>query len=76
MDILEKIKPIFKERCLFEGELSGHMRLKEDLGLDSIDFVEIVNMFEDKFQIEIPDEDFGDLETVEDIVKYIESCRS
>ncbi|HVI42483.1 MAG TPA: acyl carrier protein [Anaerovoracaceae bacterium] len=76
MDILEKIKPIFKERYLFEGELSNHMRLKEDLGLDSIDFIDIVTMIEEKFQIEISDERFLDLETVGDVVKYIESFNS
>ena len=46
-------------------------RLVEDLGADSLDFVELVMAFEDEFNITLPDEDVGKLKTIGDIVEYI-----
>lgn len=46
-------------------------RLVEDLGADSLDFVELVMAFEDEFGITLPDEDVGKLKTIGDIVEYI-----
>ena len=46
-------------------------RLVEDLGADSLDFVELVMAFEDEFGITLPDEDVGKLKTISDIVNYI-----
>jgi acyl carrier protein len=44
-----------------------------DLGLDSLDTVELVMAIEDEFAIEIPDRDAEGILTVEDAVKYISS---
>ena len=46
-------------------------RLVEDLGADSLDFVELVMAFEDEFNVTLPDEDVGKLKTIGDIVEYI-----
>ena len=46
-------------------------RLVEDLGADSLDFVELIMAFEDEFGITLPDEDVGKLKTIGDIVNYI-----
>ena len=43
-----------------------------DLGADSLDTVELVMAFEDEFGVEVPDEDAEKLQTVNDVVKYIE----
>ena len=45
----------------------------KDLGADSLDTVELVMVFEDKFQIEIPDAEVEKMLTVGDIVKYLEA---
>ena len=45
----------------------------EDLGLDSLDTVEIVMSLEDEFGIEVPDEDAEKFQTVSDIVSYVEA---
>ncbi|MEK0447327.1 MAG: Acyl carrier protein, partial [Verrucomicrobiota bacterium] len=42
------------------------------LGADSLDTVELVMAFEDEFGVEVPDEDAEKLQTVNDVVKYIE----
>ena len=44
----------------------------EDLGADSLDTVELVMAFEEEFGVEVPDEDAEKLQTVGDVVKYIE----
>lgn len=43
-----------------------------DLGADSLDSVELVMAFEEGFNIEIPDEDSGKINTFMDAVNYIE----
>ena len=45
----------------------------DDLGADSLDTVELVMTFEEKFSVEVPDEDAEKLKSVADVVKYIES---
>ena len=45
----------------------------EDLGADSLDQVELVMAFEEKFKAEIPDEDAEKLTTVGAIVEYLKS---
>ena len=42
-----------------------------DLGLDSLDTVEVVMAFEDEFAIEIPDADAEKIHSCEDAIKYV-----
>jgi acyl carrier protein len=44
----------------------------DDLGADSLDIVELLMAVEDQFGIEVPDEDAESMQTVGDIVRYIE----
>ena len=46
-----------------------------DLGADSLDIVELVMELEDKFEIQIPDEEAEKIQTVGDAVAYIETNR-
>ncbi len=45
--------------------------IANDLGADSLDVVELVMGLEEKFDIEIPDEDAEKIQTVQDIIEYI-----
>lgn len=45
--------------------------LKEDLGLSSFDYVEILFDIEDAFKLEIPEDDIKDATTVKDIIEYL-----
>ncbi|MGN7678543.1 MAG: acyl carrier protein [Anaplasma sp.] len=56
--------------------LSGTTNLAKDFNLDSLDFVDLVMSLEEKFSIEISDEEAQTLETVDDICKYIHSRSS
>ena len=48
----------------------------DDLGADSLDTVELVMTFEEKFSLEVPDEDAEKLKSVSDVVKYIEEHKA
>ena len=47
-------------------------KVTDDLGADSLDTVELVMAFEEEFEIEIPDEDAEQMQTVGDAIKYLE----
>jgi NADH dehydrogenase (ubiquinone) 1 alpha/beta subcomplex 1 len=44
-----------------------------DLGLDSLDIVEVVMAIEDEFAIEIPDQEADKISTIKDAIEYIAS---
>jgi len=45
--------------------------LRDDLGLDSLQTIELVYEVESAFDLQIPDEDFGRLTTIGDVVLYL-----
>lgn len=49
--------------------------LIKDLGADSLDIVELIMEFEDEFGITLPDEDVAKMETIQDIVTYIDNLK-
>jgi acyl carrier protein len=58
------------------GEDPGRIRpdalLVQDLGADSLDTVALVLAIEDRFHIDMPDEDVEQLRTVEQLIEYVE----
>ncbi len=52
--------------------LTENTKLQEDLGVDSLDAVEVNMALEEKFDISISDEELAELKTIEDIVSLIE----
>ncbi len=46
-------------------------KLIDDLGADSLDTVELVMTLEERFSVEVPDEDAEKLRTVSEVVAYI-----
>jgi acyl carrier protein len=51
-------------------------RFREDLGADSLDLVELIMAFEEKFGAEISDEDAQSITTVGEAVKYIDARKA
>jgi acyl carrier protein len=45
--------------------------LRDDLGLDSLQTIELVYEVESAFDLQVPDEDFGRLTTIGDVVLYL-----
>ena len=71
--MLEKIIEVAAEELGVEAEkITEQTSFKEDLGADSLDLFQMVMSLEEEFGIEIPTEDLESLETVGDVVKYIE----
>jgi acyl carrier protein len=56
-----------------EGKVTMEARFREELEADSLDLVELIMAFEDKFGAEISDEDAQKITTVGEAVKYIDS---
>jgi acyl carrier protein len=70
--IQEKITNILVEKLgLAETEVTPKANFVKDLGIDSLDYAELVMEFEQNFNIKIPDEDAEKLQTIEDAVTYI-----
>src|SRR5438270_290325 len=71
--IEEKVKDIIVEQLGVNPEqVTPQASFIEDLGADSLDIVELVMAFEEEFSVEVPDEDAEKLQTVGDVIKYIE----
>jgi acyl carrier protein len=72
MDIEAKVKEIVVEQLgVDEAQVNAEASFIDDLGADSLDTVELVMAFEEKFDIEIPDEDAEKIRTVGDAVSYL-----
>ena len=56
-----------------EENITLESSFKEDLKADSLDLFEMVMALEEEFDLEIPSEDLEQLETVKDVMTYIES---
>lgn len=71
--MLEKLKSILYEYTGIEIlEISKESNLKNDLGLNSLDLVELACAIEDEFGVEIPDRAIKDIKTVEDVMNFLE----
>lgn len=71
-NIESQVKDIIVEQLGVDPEkVTTDAKFIEDLGADSLDTVELVMTFEEKFSIEVPDEDAEKLKSVSDVVSYI-----
>jgi acyl carrier protein len=69
----EKVRDIIVDQLGVNAEqVVLGARFIEDLGADSLDTVELVMAFEEEFSIEVPDEEAEKLQSVGDVVKYVE----
>lgn len=66
-------KAIAQQLNIPEERIKLESRLIEDLKADSLDVVELVMGLEERYGVEIPDEDLPSIKTIGDIVHYIES---
>ncbi|MDP6585446.1 MAG: acyl carrier protein [Anaerolineales bacterium] len=73
-DSLDDVKSIITELLDVEtSEITLESRFREDLGADSLDLVELIMAFEDKFGGEISDEQAQKITTVGEAVSYIDT---
>ncbi len=74
MALIDDIKEVVVEQLSVSAdEVKDDAKFVEDLGADSLDVVELVMALEEKFDIEIPDDEAEKIATVSDVVAYVES---
>ena len=67
------VETLCNQLGLDAGDIDLSSSLVDDLGIDSVSFLEIVMELEDLFDINIQDEAAEDWRTVSDMVSYIEA---
>lgn len=73
-EVIEKVnKFLVDEIEIEESLLKDDARLKEDLGIDSLDFVDIVVIVECNFGFKIKPEEMKDVRTLAQFYDYIET---
>jgi len=69
----EKVKEIIVETVSCSAEdVTMEAKLMENLGIDSLDAMELNMALEEAYGISIPDEDLASFVAVKDIVNYID----
>ena len=72
-EIVNQVKEIVADKLgVSLSEVTETASFVDDLGADSLDTVELVMKLEEKFGLEIPDEDAEKIKTVKDAIEYIE----
>ncbi len=70
--MLEKISDIIREELNIDDvEITEDTSFKDDLGVDSLDLLELVMAFEQEYNIELNPDELENIETVGDIMEYI-----
>ena len=73
-DIKAEVYKIIEDKLGVNSEqIKDESSFIDDLGADSLDQVELVMDFEDKFEVDIPDEDAEKLRTVGEALKYLDA---
>lgn len=74
VDVEAQIKEAIVEKLGVEGsKVTPNASFINDLGADSLDTVELIMELENRFNIQIPDEDQEKIQTVGDAVNYVKS---
>lgn len=74
MENFDKLKEILIDVLgVKEEDIKAESKFVDDLGADSLDLVELIMSFEDKFSIEISDEDAEKIVTVKNALDYIDA---
>ncbi len=76
MAIFDDVKAVVVEQLnVGVDEVKPESKFVEDLGADSLDVVELVMALEEKFDVEIPDDQAEKIQTVQNAVEFIENIK-
>ena len=71
-EVQDQVKKIVVDHLgIDEAKVTPEAKFIDDLGADSLDTVELVMAFEEKFGIEIPDDAAETIQTVQNAIDYI-----
>ena len=71
--MLDKIKKILESQGFSVDGISEETELIADLGLNSLNIIEVACQLEDAFDVEIPDRSIKDMKTIGDVIRLLES---
>ena len=70
--MLDKVLEILRDQLGVDTTgVTEETSFVDDLRIDSLDLFEVVTAIEDEYNIEIPQEELGELKTVGDVVEYL-----
>ena len=75
--MLERLKKLICQYAdIAPEEITGETNIRSDLGLNSLELVNLAVAIEDEFDVEIPDRAVAGIETVDDVIaplkEYVE----
>lgn len=72
--MFENLKQFLVEECRVNpDDVTMEAELAADLGINSLELADLVYLCEERFDVEIDDEDLHNFNTVGDVVNYLES---
>ncbi|MBA7558465.1 acyl carrier protein [Candidatus Atribacteria bacterium 1244-E10-H5-B2] len=72
MEFMDRIKKILVDLLgVDENKITENSSFLDDLGADSLDMIEMIMVLEEEFNTEIPDKDMEKINTVGDLIKYL-----
>lgn len=71
--MFEEIKEVLSEQLGIETDIKLESKLKEELGIDSLLAVELSILLENKYDIDIKEEEFAKLVTIKDVIDLLET---
>lgn len=74
--MFEEVKKILAEQLHIDAKkIKLDSKIKEDLGADSLDVLQLLMTIEEQYGTTIPDEELEKFTTVKDIVNYMETLK-
>lgn len=73
VDMKKQVIEILKQFGIPETAITNQTHFSRDLGLDSLDTVDLIMQLEKSFGIRIPDEDYEKLTTMQRVLDYLEA---
>lgn len=74
INVEKKVNAILIEKLgVPDSQITPDASFVKDLGIDSLDYAELVMEFEQSFDIKIPDDDAEKMQTIGQAVSYIQS---
>lgn len=74
MALFDEVKQIIAEELSVDANLvTPEAEFIKDLNADSLDVVEFIMALEEKFNVDIPDEEASKIQKVSDVVTFIET---
>ena len=71
--MFEEMKEVLSEQLGIETDIKLESKLKDELGIDSLLAVELSILLENKYDIDIKEEELAKLVTIKDVIDLLET---